>query len=104
MLTLIDAVPGTSVVVSATGSSVSGTIDCTGCDAIRVVNASTTLYVAVRVGGAAPSASLTVDPIIPPGQEIFLAANAQTVGVAAIGSGGGPTIVGFTPIRRGQAI
>ena len=105
MLTITDAPLGTSVVVSATGSSVSGTINCVGCDAIRAVNTSTTLYVAVRVAsGGAPTASLTVDPIIPPGGEIFLAANALITDVAAIGSGGGPTIVGFTPIRRGQAI
>ena len=104
MLTIVDAIPGTSVVVSATGTSVSGTIDCTGCDAIRAVNTSATLYVAVRVATGTPTAVLTTDPIIPPLGEIFLAANATIAGVAAIGSAAGPTVVGFTPIRRGQAI
>ena len=104
MLTITDSVPATSVVVSATASSGGGTIDCTGCDAIRAVNTSVTLYVAVRVGTGAQTAVLTTDPIIPPQGEIFLAANATITHVAAIGSAAGPTIVGFTPIRRGQTI
>lgn len=93
--------PGTSVSVSATGSSVSGTIDCTGCDKIHVANTSATLYVSVRAGVGAQTATLGTDLTIPPLGQVILAANAQITGVAAIGSAAGPTAVVFTPLRRG---
>lgn len=100
---MINAViPGTAVNVAATASSVAGTIDCTGCDAIRVANTSTTVHVAVRAGAGAQTAVLTTDLIVPPLGVAYLAANATFTGVAAIGSAAGPTTVNFAPIRRGQ--
>lgn len=105
MLTnVITAIPAGSIVVSATASSVGGTVDCTGCDAIYVTNTSVTLYVAVRAGVGAQTAVLTTDILIPPQGSILLPANDTTTGVAAIGSGAGPTVVGFSPIRRGQSV
>ena len=105
MLTdVVASVPGLSVVVSATASSVGGTIDCTGCDAIRATNTSTTLYVAVRVGTGTQTAVLTTDVLIPPSASVILPANATITHVAAIGSAAGPTVVGFSPILRGQAV
>ena len=101
---VISSIPGTSVVVSATAASVGTTISCEGCDAILVTNTSTTLYVAVRRGTGAQTAVLTTDAIIPPFGQIVMSVNDRVDNVAAIGSGAGPTIVGFTPIRRGQAI
>jgi hypothetical protein len=96
----VSVVPGTAVNVAATASSVAGTIDCTGCDAIRVANTSTTVHVAVRAGAGAQTAVLTTDLIIPPMGVEYIAANAQFTGVAAIGSAAGPTTVNFAPVRR----
>jgi len=96
----ISVVPGTAVNVAATASSVGGTITCTGCDAIRVTNTSTTLHVAVRVGAGAQTAVLTTDVVLAPMSSVILAANAQVTHVAAIGSGAGPTTVNFAPILR----
>ena len=105
MLTnVVAATPAGSIVVSATASSAGGTVDCTGCDAIYVANTSATLYVAVRAGTGAQTAVLTTDIIIPPMGQVILPANDTITGVAAIGSAAGPTIVGFSPIRRGQAV
>jgi|GEM_PF-6310111 len=101
---VVAAAPGGSIVVSATASSVGGTVDCTGCDAIRACNTSTTLYVAVRAGVGAQTAVLTTDVLIPPMGEVILQANDTITGVAAIGSAAGPTVVGFSPIRRGQSV
>jgi len=98
---VLSVVPGTAVNVAATASSVAGTIDCTGCDAIRVANTSTTVHVAVRAGAGAQTAVLTTDVVIPPMRSVILAANAQFTGVAAIGSAAGPTTVNFAPVRRG---
>lgn len=100
---MIDAViPGTAVNVAATASSVGGTIDCTGCDVVRVANTSATLHVGVRIGTGAQTAVLTTDVVIPPLGVAYLPANATITHVAAIGSGAGPTTVNFAPIRRGQ--
>lgn len=99
---VVSAIPGGSIVVSATGSSVAGTVDCTGCDAIYVANTSATIYVAVRAGVGAQTAVLTTDVLVPPLGSVILPANDLITGVAAIGSAAGPTIVGFSPIRRGQ--
>jgi hypothetical protein len=101
---VVAAVPGGSIVVSATASSVGGTVVCTGCDAMRVCNTSTTLYVAVRAGTGAQTAVLTTDVVIPPMGCVILPVNDTTTNVAAIGSAGGPTIVGFSPILRGQSV
>jgi hypothetical protein len=101
---VVAAVPGGSIVISATASSVAGTVNCTGCDAIYVTNTSATLYVGVRAGVGAQTASLTTDALVPPMGQIILPANEATTGVAAIGSAGGPTIVGFSPIKRGQSV
>jgi|694.fasta_scaffold121983_2 hypothetical protein len=100
---MIDAVvPGTAVNVSATASSVGGTIDCTGCDTVRVANTSATLHVGVRIGTGAQTAVLTTDVVLPPLGVAYLPANPLVDRVAAIGSGAGPTTVNFAPIRRGQ--
>lgn len=100
---MIDAVvPGTAVNVAATVSSVGGTIDCTGCDVIRVTNTSTTLHVGVRAGTGAQTAVLTTDLVIAPLGTAYLPANATITHVAAIGSAAGPTTVNFAPIKRGQ--
>ena len=105
MLTnVVSATPGGSIVVSATASSVGGTVVCTGCDSMRVCNTSATLYVAVRAGTGAQTAVLTTDVLIPPLGQIILPVNDLTTGVAAIGSAAGPTVVGFSPILRGQAV
>lgn len=101
---VVAATPGGSIVVSATASSVGGTVDCTGCDAIYVANTSATLYVAVRAGTGAQTAVLTTDVVIPPMSSVVLPANDTITNVAAIGSGAGPTVVGFSPIRRGQSV
>lgn len=101
---VVAAIPGGSVVVSAGGTSANIAIVCTNCDAIRAVNTSTTLYVAVRAGAGAQTASLTTDVLIPPLGEVILEANSLTDNVAAIGSAAGPTVVGFSPIRRGQSV
>jgi hypothetical protein len=93
--------PGTSVSVSATASSVSGTIDCTGCDAVHVANTSATLYVSVQLGVGSATAVLGSDFTLPPMGWAVLGANAQITKVAAIGSAAGPTAVVFTPVKRG---
>ena len=103
----MDALPvlspgGTSISVAATGSSVAGTIDCTGCDKIHVANTSATLYVSVKIGVGAQTAVLADNISIPPMGQIILAANATITGVAAIGSAAGPTVVKFTPLARGN--
>ena len=100
-LPVLAPIPGRAVAVSATASSVGGTIDCTGCDNIHVVNTSATLFVAVRIGTGAQTAVLTTDIVVPPLGQIILAANAQITNVAAIGSAAGPTVVQFTPLLRG---
>jgi hypothetical protein len=94
-------VPGTGITVAATGSSVSGAITMTGCDAIFVTNTSTTLHVSVAQGVGAPTATLAGDLCIPPGSSVLIASNATITHVAAIGSAAGPTAVMFMPIRRG---
>ena len=94
-------VPGTGISVAATGSSVSGAITMTGCDAVLVVNTSTTLYVAVALGVGAPTATLAGDIPIAPLGSVLIAANETITHVAAIGSGAGPTPVRFMPVRRG---
>ena len=94
-------VPGSGISVAATGSSVSGAITMTGCDAIWVVNTSTTLYVSVSFGVGAPTATLADGFPLAPMQGALIAASEQTTHVAAIGSGAGPTAVRFMPIRRG---
>ena len=101
-LPTLAAVPGTSVSVSATGSSVGAAIDCTGCDKIHVVNTSATLYVSVRAGVGAQTAVLATDISIPPLGQMVLAVNPAVDNVAAIGSAAGPTVVKFTPLRRGN--
>ncbi|MBM3450545.1 MAG: hypothetical protein FJX78_06125 [Armatimonadetes bacterium] len=98
----IGILPGGSIVVSATGSSVGGTVDCTGCDEMYIVNTSATLYVAVRFGVGAQTAVITTDLILPPLGTVIVGVNSAITGVAAIGSAAGPTIVGFTPILRGR--
>lgn len=94
-------VPGSGITVAATGSSVSGAITMTGCDAIWVVNTSTTLYVSVAQGVGAPTATLAGDLTIPPATGVLIASNEAITHVAAIGSGAGPTAVNFMPIKRG---
>ena len=94
-------VPGSGITVAATASSVSGTITMTGCDAIWIVNTSTTLHVSVSMGVGAPTATLAGDLSIPPATGVLVAANEAVTHVAAIGSGAGPTAVNFMPIRRG---
>lgn len=94
-------VPGTGITVAATGSSVSGAITMTGCDAIFVTNTSATLHVSVAIGVAAPTATLAGDLCIPPMSSVLVAANEAIANVAAIGSAAGPTAVMFMPIRRG---
>ena len=89
---------GGGIVVSATGSSVGGTLALTSThNAIYVCNTSATLYVAVRIGTGSQTASITTDTIIPPMSAVILAANSLITGCAAIGSAAGPTIVGFIP-------
>lgn len=95
--------PAKSVIISATGTSASSAIDMADCDAIYVANTSATLYVAVRIGiGSAPTAVITTDIIVPPMSSAVIGGNSNVTHVAAIASGAGPTIVGFSPIRRGQ--
>lgn len=94
-------VPGSGITVAATASSVSGAITMTGCDAIWVVNTSTTLYVSISMGVGAPTATLAAGLTIPPGTGVLVAANEIVTHVAAIGSGAGPTAVNFMPIKRG---
>ena len=100
-LPVLASVPGTSVSVAATASSVGGTIDCTGCDKIHVANTSATLYVSICVGVGAQTAVLGTHLTIPPMGQVVIGANALVTGVAAIGSGAGPTAVVFTPLLRG---
>lgn len=104
MLTnVITTPPAKSVVISATGTSASSAIDMENCDAIYVTNTSVTLYVAVRIGvGSAPTAVISTDVIVPPMGSVVIGGNSNVTHVAAIASGAGPTIVGFSPIRRGQ--
>jgi hypothetical protein len=104
LINVLTTAPGGSIVVSATAGSIGGTVACTGCDAIYAANTSTTLYVAVRAGVGAQTASLTTDVLIPPGGAVLLPANETTTGVAAYASGAGPAIVGFSPIKRGQSV
>lgn len=94
-------VPGTGITVAATASSVSGAITMTGCNAIWVVNTSTTLNVSVAYGIGAPTATLAGDLTLAPMMGVLIAANETITHVAAIGSGAGPTAVRFMPIRRG---
>jgi len=101
MMRALGFVPGTGVTVSATASSVGGTIDCTGCDALWVVNTSTTVNVSVRMGTGAQTAVLTTDLSIPPLRSVLIGVNEAVTHVAAIGSAAGPTAVRFMPIRRG---
>lgn len=97
----LGVVPGTSASVSATASSVGGTITCTGCDALYIANTSATLYVAVRWGVGAQTAVLATDIAIPPMGQVLVAINEAVTHVAAIGSAAGPTVVRFTPVLRG---
>ena len=94
-------VSGTTVTVSATASSVGGSIDCAAvsANAVYVVNTSTTLNVAVRIGAGAQTAVLTTDIRLAPMQSVLIGANPQVTNVAAIGSAAGPTAVAFTPVR-----
>ena len=101
MMRALGFVPGTGITVAATASSVSGAITMTGCDAIWVVNTSTTLNVSVAYGVGAPTATLAGDLTIPPMEGVLIAANETITHVAAIGSAAGPTAVRFMPIRRG---
>lgn len=94
-------VNGAGISVAATASSVSGAITMTGCDAIHVVNTSTTLYVAIAQGVGAPTVTLAGGLAIPPMGSVVIASNEAVTHVAAIGSGAGPTAVRFTPILRG---
>lgn len=92
--------PATATVVSATGSSVSAALTIPSwCNALYVCNTSATLYVAIRVGVGAPTASLTADLIIPPLGSVVIGVNSTITHVAAIGSASGPTIVGFCPVH-----
>lgn len=100
-MTPLAVIPGSSITVSATGSSVSGAITCTDCVALHIVNTSATLHVAAAWGVGAPTASLTADIGIPPMGQVVVAINPQVTHVAAIGSAAGPTAVRFTPILRG---
>jgi hypothetical protein len=96
--------PNHAVNLSVGATSVSSPINCSGADAIHVVNTSTTLYVTVEAGSGAQTATLNQSVIVPPMGQIFIEANDKFDTVAAIASGAGPTIVGFAPILRGQSI
>lgn len=97
----LGVVPGSGASVSATASSVGAALDCTGCDALHIVNTSATLYVAARWGVGAQTAVLATDIAIPPQSQVVVGINPAVTHVAAIGSGAGPTVVRFTPVRRG---
>lgn len=98
----LGVVPGSGVSVSATGTSADESLDCTGCDALHIVNTSATLYVAVRWGVGAQTAVIGTDIAIPPMGQVVVGINAAGVDtVAAVASGAGPTAVRFTPVRRG---
>ncbi len=91
---------GRAIGVSVTASSVeSSLLDATGCNALHIVNTSTTLYVAVRWGVGSQTAVLTTDITIPPMGQIIVGCNPLVTNVAGIGSGAGPTHVKFTPCR-----
>lgn len=94
-------VPGTGASVAATASSVGTTIDCTGCDALYIVNTSTTLHVSVRFGVGEQTAVLATDIPIPGMGHVLVGCNEAVTHVAAIGSAAGPTTVRFMPVRRG---
>ena len=98
---VLGVVPNTGVTVAATGSSVSGAITCTGCDALYIVNTSESLHVAVAWGVGAPTATLAADLNIPPRGTVLVGINPAITHVAAIGSGAGPTSVRFMPVLRG---
>jgi len=92
---------GTSVSVSATGSSVSGAITMpSGSNAMHIANTSATLYVTVGadVDGAL-TLTLGTSLTLPPMSQIVIPANPLINIVAAIGSAAGPTAVVFTPGR-----
>ena len=99
---VIDMIPGRSVAVAATASSVGGAIDCTGCDRLYIANTSTTVSVAVRFGVGAQTAVLTTDLMIPPMSYIVAGCNPTVTHVAAIGTAAGPTTVQFSPMPRGR--
>jgi hypothetical protein len=88
------------VSVSATGSSVSGTITVPAlANALYIVNTSATLYVGVAYGvGGAPTATLPALTIPPMGCLLIeIPQGGIVTHVAAIGSAAGPTAVTFAP-------
>ncbi len=93
-------VHGSSAVVAATASSVSGTITMPGgFNGLHIANTSATLYVSARWGVGAPTATLGSSLSLPPMSHVIVEANDIVTHVAAIGSGAGPTAVVFTPVR-----
>lgn len=93
--------PGTAVTVAATGSSVAGTVAMGTYNCLHIANTSATLFVAVRYGVGSQTAVLTTDLAIPPMSYVVISVPKATTGVAAIGSGAGPTVVMFTPCAEG---
>lgn len=90
------------VIVSATASSVSGTITMPAvANALYVANTSAALHVGVAYGvGAAPTATLAGLTIAPLGAVLIeIPQGGIVTHVAAIGSAAGPTSVNFVPAR-----
>jgi hypothetical protein len=88
------------VSVSATASSVSGTITVPAlANALYIVNTSATLHVGVAFGvGSAPTATIAALAIPPMGVLLIeIPQGGIVTHVAAIGSAAGPTAVVFTP-------
>lgn len=93
-------VHGSSTSVGATASNVQGTITMPdGYDGLHIANTSATLYVSVRYGPSAQTATLGSSLTIPPMSYVVVEANDQIGHLAAIGSGAGPTPVVFTPVK-----
>lgn len=95
---------GSSVSVAATASNVQGSITMpAGYNGLHIANTSATLYVSVRWGAAAQTATLGSSLTIPPMGHAVVEANDTASDVAAIGSGAGPTAVVFTPVKLSAA-
>ncbi len=93
-------VHGSSVSVAATASNVQESIVMPSVfDALHIANTSATLYVSVRWGASAQTATLGSSLTIPPMSHVTIEANNKVTDVAAIGSGAGPTAVVFTPVK-----
>ena len=91
---------GRSISVAATASSVGSTsLNMADANSLHIANTSATLYACVRWGTGAQTAVLGQDLTIPPMGQVIVGAGPQITGVAAIGSGAGPTAVVFTPCR-----